>query len=116
VSEPQTSAKLWASKTARKVTIVLLTLQLVGCAVDMVEPQATLLSIFCMATFPENLVLEWAGFLVWIVLAFSWTVGAAAIKFSSLRPFYWVMLICIPIAFVAQDALLKAETFHCDAP
>jgi hypothetical protein len=108
--------KPWASNTARIVTILLVALQLVGCAVDMVEPQATLLALFCMATVPERPVLEWSALFVWFVLAFSWIVGIAAVRRSALRPFYWLLIVAIPIGFNVHHSLVRNETFYCDAP
>jgi|GEM_PF-5798803 len=114
--EDATETRLWQTITARNVTAILLAAQLVGCTVDMVEPQATLLAVFCMATVPESPLLEWAGLLVWLTLALSWIVGLASLKFAPVRPIYWMLLACIPVAFVAQLQLLRHEVFYCDAP
>ena len=112
----QEGKKPWTTDVALKATMVFLTLQLTGCAVDMVEPQATVITLFCLATFPENEPLEWAGLLVWFVLTFSWIVGAIALKVSNLRPIYWGLLLCIPAAFAVHNTLLNKEVFSCDAP
>ncbi len=110
------SERPWASLPARTITIVLLVLQLASCAVDLTTEQASLISIFCMATVPENAVLEFAALAIWLTLAFSWIVGAFAVRVASLRPIYWLLLMTIPIAFVTQNALLQNKVVFCDAP
>jgi hypothetical protein len=106
----------WSGRTARRITALLLVLQLAGCAADMVTEQVTAMSFFCMVTQPENSALETAALVVWLLLAFSWIVGLVAIKVAGLRPIYWVLLLAVPISLASQQALLDNHLIFCDGP
>lgn len=114
--DEETTNLPWASEIARKITVLLLVLQLVGCAVDLTTTQASLTTFFCMAPGPNNDAMAWAGVLIWLSLMLSWIVGAIAMWRPGARPFYWLLLAAIPIAFFGHQALLANSTFHCDAP
>ena len=111
----QSPAKRFAGPRARLATVLLLTAQLGGCAIDLVSEQAVLRSLFCTAAVGRD-ALEWIAALTWLVLAFSWIVGLTALRHPLLRPAYWSLLLLIPAAFAAQSWLLDRQILYCDGP
>jgi hypothetical protein len=84
-----------AGRAGRLLTIVLLTTQLGGCAVDMVTEQRVLMAVFCTAAFDDG-PLEVASFAVWLVLCLSWFAGLVALRVAPLRPLYWALVLPHP--------------------
>jgi hypothetical protein len=72
------------------------------------------MSGFCIVT--PSPVLSWVAAITGLVLMFSWVIGLAGIWVSGLRPFYWALLLMIPLAFVIQSELLARHVFSCDGP
>jgi hypothetical protein len=95
--------------------VVLLTLQLGGCTVDLMSEQASLRSLFCTAA-PGDGPIEIVVFVAWAVLAFSWIVGLTSLRIAALRPAYWALLLAIAPAWLTQSALLERDILFCDGP
>jgi hypothetical protein len=104
-----------AGRSGRLITLILLTAQLGGCAVDLVTEQRVLLSAFCTAAFDDG-PLEIVSFAVWLALCLSWFAGLVAIRIPPLRPFYWSLVLLIPFAFAGQAWLLYRHILFCDVP
>jgi hypothetical protein len=103
-----------ATKSARRLTIVLLVLHTGGCAADLATEQYWLMSAICLAG--AGALAGLFGFLFWLLLALSWGVGLLAVRWPTARPVYWLLLAAIPIAHFAQEALLERGVLTCDGP
>lgn len=112
----ETTERPWESEIARKITVILLALQMVGCAVDLTTTQVSLGTFFCMAPGIDNDAIAWTGVAIWLALMLSWIVGAIAMWRPGARPVYWLLLAAIPIAVLGHQALLASNVFHCDVP
>jgi hypothetical protein len=107
--------RAWSSsRHAVAITAILLSLQLGGCVLDLVGPQASLFSAFCMVT--HNAVLDWVGAGLYLLLAFSWIAGLLSLRFVRLRPAYWLLFAAIPVALAGQASLLSAGILGCALP
>jgi hypothetical protein len=102
------------SRAAGRVTIVLLVLQLGGCAFDFTCGQLSLMSAICLVT--SNPVLSLVGAVLWLILALSWLVGLLSVGIPSIRPLYWGLLFLIPFAYAGQLILLQQGVLGCDGP
>lgn len=103
-----------SSRRARQVTILLVVLQLGGCALDLTRGQWFLESMICMESASGTL--QAIGAVIWLALALSWIVGLAAIRAELGRPFYWGLLLAIPLAYGLQCWLLRHGVLYCDGP
>lgn len=104
-----------SGRSGRLLTIGLVTLQVGGCAADLMSEQATAISFFCLVAADASL-LGAAATGIWLVLAFSWILGLVAIRTAGLRPLYWALVLLIPAALAGQGALIERQALRCDGP
>jgi hypothetical protein len=108
-------SELASTSKARSATIVLLALQLGGCAFDLMTEQGSLGSLLCL-TSPNRPLVEWAGLATWAALAFSWIPGLVSLSWPKLRPVYWALVAAILPACLGQAVLIGRHILFCDAP
>ena len=107
-------AEFISSPVARRITIVLLVLQIGGCVVDLAAEQYWLMSAICLVA--ASALAQLLGFVLWLILALSWVVGLLALRSPPARPAYWALLSAIPIAYLVQTSLLERGVLGCDGP